>query len=220
MQLAEMATGFVGAMAGLTEALACAERTTNADPTAEAPRLDDAAAARVASIKAVAAAQGEGVEGIARRSMEEGRQLAAEAVQVATRTAAAVQAERHQLELERAAVRAASQKAKVDLGLVRELIGAASLPFGEALAVAVREEVAAAMDSERHSNELRWTAASHVRSASRSPADIGVQWSDSRCWMQAARADRQEIYLSEERRRAAVCIQRRTRGWRARCDTH
>ena len=82
-----------------------------------------------------AAKEGEGVAGVISRSVEEGLALAHAATTGAAEASAELQAQARRLAVERERVENMSLAARVELGRVRELVGASSLPFGAALQV-------------------------------------------------------------------------------------
>ena len=82
-----------------------------------------------------AAKEGEGVAGVISRSVEEGLALAHAATAGAAEASAELQAQARRLAVERERVENMSLAARVELGRVRELVGASSLPFGAALQV-------------------------------------------------------------------------------------
>eukprot|EP01046_Picozoa_sp_COSAG06_P015743 COSAG06_NODE_1019_length_11057_cov_5.386293_3_plen_575_part_00 len=115
---------------------------------------------RLLSITEAAAEKGEGIGGVIARSVHEGLALAQGTASRAAQASAELQEQAHRIAQERQQMDSLSLGARVELGLVRELVAAATLPFGAALQVVVREEVETAMQAERSVSEDRWAAAS------------------------------------------------------------
>ena len=115
---------------------------------------------RLLSITEAAAEKGEGIGGVIARSVHEGLVLAQGTASRAAQASTELQEQAHRIAQERQQMDSLSLGARVELGLVRELVGAATLPFGAALQVVVREEVETAMQAERSISEDRWAAAS------------------------------------------------------------
>ena len=81
------------------------------------------------------AENGEGVAGLISRSIEEGLRLAHDAATRAAEASAGLQEQAHRIAAERKQIDDMSLASRVELGRVRELVGAATLPFGAALQV-------------------------------------------------------------------------------------
>ena len=81
------------------------------------------------------AENGEGVAGLISRSVEEGFALAHSAAISAAGASASLQEQAHRIAMERKHVDDMTLAARVELGKVRELVEATSLPFGAALQV-------------------------------------------------------------------------------------
>lgn len=81
------------------------------------------------------AEKGEGVAGMITRSIEEGFALAHGAVARAADASVELQEQARRIAAERKQVADMSLAARVELGRVRELVGATALPFGAALQV-------------------------------------------------------------------------------------
>ena len=84
-----------------------------------------------------AAEKGEGVAGLISRSIEEGLGLAHDAATRAAEASAGLQEQAHRIAAERKKIDDMSLASRVELGRVRELVGAAALPFGAALQVCI-----------------------------------------------------------------------------------
>ncbi len=82
-----------------------------------------------------AADKGEGVAGLISRSIKEGLGLAYDTVARAAEANVELQEQAHRIAVERKRVDDMSLASRVELGRVRELVGATTLPFGAALQV-------------------------------------------------------------------------------------